>query len=259
MNKKVILILCDGMRPDAVAKVNHPYYQKLLTMASYTDNAKTVMPSVTLPCHMSLFHSVEPTRHGVTTNIYTPMVRPVNGLADVIYAEGLKTGAFYSWEELRDLNKSGSYSYTYMKTGYSYGQYASAAAVFADAMKSIEENELDFSFVYNVIPDEVGHEYGWMTTEYFDSINFSFDNIEKLIGKYGTEEYTFIITADHGGHNRIHGEDIPEDMTIPVFILGEGFGPDKKLENMTIMDIAPTICDIMGVKKDRFWEGRSYK
>ena len=47
--------------------------------ATYSLTAQTVMPSVTLPCHMSLFHSVEPLRHGTTDNVYMPQVRPVKG------------------------------------------------------------------------------------------------------------------------------------------------------------------------------------
>ena len=37
------------------------------------------------------------------------------------------------------------------------------------------------------------------------------------------EEYTVIITADHGGHDRMHGTDMAEDMTIPMFFIGADF------------------------------------
>ena len=64
---KVLLILADGMRPDALA--NLPQVEEMKKKAAYTLKADTVFPSVTLPCHMSLFHSVPPMRHGTTTNI----------------------------------------------------------------------------------------------------------------------------------------------------------------------------------------------
>ena len=79
---RTVLIVVDGMRPDAIAAM--PRVQKLLKNASYTMTATTVMPSVTLPCHMSLFHSVDPSRHGTTTNTYAPQVRPINGLCEVL-------------------------------------------------------------------------------------------------------------------------------------------------------------------------------
>ena len=57
---KTLLVIVDGMRPDALIKTEAA--RDYLAASEYTLNAKTVMPSVTLPCHMSLFHSVEPSR-----------------------------------------------------------------------------------------------------------------------------------------------------------------------------------------------------
>ena len=67
---KTVLILVDGMRPDGLQDI--PQVQNMQKNASYAMNAQTVYPSVTLPCHMSLFHSVDPERHGTTDNTYTP-------------------------------------------------------------------------------------------------------------------------------------------------------------------------------------------
>ena len=67
---KVILISVDGMRPDGFLACGNPYIEKMMESAYYTLDGKTVLPSVTLPCHMSLFHSVAPERHGITTNLY---------------------------------------------------------------------------------------------------------------------------------------------------------------------------------------------
>ena len=79
---RVLLILVDGMRPDALK--NLATAQEFAQKSIYTMEARTVFPSVTLPCHMSLFHSVDPWRHGITTNVYTPQVRPVKGLCEVL-------------------------------------------------------------------------------------------------------------------------------------------------------------------------------
>lgn len=57
MEMKVLMILVDGMRPDSIADI------QLAQNLTSTMAAKPVMPSVTLPCHMSLFHSVAPSRH----------------------------------------------------------------------------------------------------------------------------------------------------------------------------------------------------
>lgn len=119
---RVLLISVDGMRPDALVK-NH-IAQKYIKESSYTMKAASVMPSVTLPCHMSMFHSVDPGRHGTTTNYYMPQVRPVNGLCEAVAVAGKKSAFFYNWEQLRDLTRPGSLTHSFFCKGGDMGYEA---------------------------------------------------------------------------------------------------------------------------------------
>ena len=103
MNRKVILISIDGMRPDGLLQCGNPFVQELMKMGAYTLEGSSMNPSVTLPCHMSIFHSVTPDRHGMTTNTYVPMVRPVSGLFEQLRFGGKKSAMYYGWEPLRDV------------------------------------------------------------------------------------------------------------------------------------------------------------
>lgn len=71
------------------------------------------------------------------------------------------------------------------------------------------------------------------------------------------EDYTVIVTADHGGHGRGHGSDMPEDMTIPVILHGADFVPGEVLENVSIKDLAPTIAELLDTEPAEEWEGRN--
>ncbi|MEZ4556357.1 MAG: alkaline phosphatase family protein [Caldilineaceae bacterium] len=75
-----VLIMTDGMRPDALPQVDTPHLDALQARSAYTMAGSSVMPSVTLPCHTSIFHSVPPQRHGIVTNVWQPMARPLPGL-----------------------------------------------------------------------------------------------------------------------------------------------------------------------------------
>lgn len=108
MNGKVILVSMDGMRPDGVLQCGNPFVEEMMKNGSYALDARTFFPSVTLPCHMSMFHSVPPQRHGITTNDYTPPVRPINGLFEQVHAAGKTTAMYYGWEPLPDISRSGS-------------------------------------------------------------------------------------------------------------------------------------------------------
>jgi len=103
--------------------------------------------------------------------------------------------------------------------------------------------------------DKGGHDCGWMTDEYLRRVSIALDNV-KRVWEECHEEYTIVITADHGGHERSHGTEMPEDMTIPQFYIGPDFVPGKPLENVSILDTAPTIAKIMNVPVPREWEGK---
>ena len=251
--KKVILISVDGMRPDGLLACGNPYVQELMKRAYYTLDGRTVMPSVTLPCHMSLFHSVTPQRHGITTNLYLPMARPINGLFEQLHMAKKVCAIFYGWEPLRDVARPGSVKYAeYIDT---YTAESVDTLLTDRALARIETSRPDFVFLYMVDTDDKGgHDNGWMTQAYLHRLSTAVDNIRRVVEAWG-DEYTVIITADHGGHDRTHGTDLPEDMTIPMFYLGKEFEPGKQFRGGSILDIAPTIARLMDIYPADEWEG----
>ena len=255
MKQKVILISIDGMRPDGVLQCGNPLVTELMQKASYTLNARTIFPSVTLPCHMSMFHSVPAERHGITTNLYLPPVRPVNGIFEQVTQAGGTCAMFYGWEPLRDISRPGSLIYADYQNAYSADN---TDGILADkALACIHSLHPDFLFLYMVETDEKGgHDNGWMSDAYLQCISNAFDQVQKVIAAAG-DEYTILITADHGGHDRAHGTECPEDMTIPMFFYGKEFQPGKELTEVSILDLAPTITSILGIQPAREWEGKS--
>ena len=253
MENKVVLVLVDGMRPDGVMACGHPFVNTLLSESSYSLTARTVMPSVTLPCHMSLFHSVNPDRHGVTTNTYVPQVRPIEGLFDRLDKFEKKCAFFNTWEELRDLSRP-DHLHTYICINQ-HKQEDTDTKITDLAIDYIKKENPDFTFIYLGETDEVGgHSVGWMSETYLGCVNKAFKCIEK-IDQALPENYTLIVVADHGGHDRSHGTDMPEDMTIPVIIKGPGYEKNKDLGVISIKDVAPTVAKLLSVSPAKEWEG----
>nr|MBQ4318241.1 alkaline phosphatase family protein [Clostridia bacterium] len=251
---KTLLILVDGMRSDSFTDI--PSAQRILSKSAYTLNARTVIPSITLPCHMSLFHSTDPSRHGITSNVYIPMANPINGLFEVLSRSGKKCSAFYGWEELRDISRPGSLLFTYYCAGRHIGREAMNNNITDAAIDYLKNYENDFAFLYLGYTDWAGHNFGWMSDGYLTAIKNSWNNIERIIDTL-SDDYSIIITADHGGHDRSHGTEMPEDMTIPIIMLGNGVPDDISLEGASIKDIAPTIVSLLEVEPDPEWEGHS--
>jgi len=250
---KVMLILVDGMRPDAMVQMEKA--QAMLQRSAYTLQAQTVMPSVTLPCHMSLFHSVDPARHGVTTNTYMPQVRPIAGLCESLAAAGRTCAFYYNWEQLRDLSRPGSLCKSYFASLHGVGLEQANNLVAEAALNMLKTEPVDFSFVYLGWVDEAGHDHGWMSPEYMRALEESWKHIERLT-EAAPEDCVVIVTADHGGHDRTHGTELPEDMTMPIICMGGPFEAGTQLENASIKDIAPTIAKLLGSQRPREWEGK---
>lgn len=251
---KVVLIMCDGMRADFVPKTTNNFCKFFLGKSVYTLNASTTMPSVTLPCTASLFFSVPPERHGILTNIWVPQVRPVKGLVEVLKEADKSTAFIYDWENIRDLSLPGSLSYSYF---VSYGGYEKTMPrVVKETVNLLKGDSPDFIYVLLSLCDAWGHTYGFGTEKYNEAVSLVWESIE-MISKAITDDYGLVVFADHGGHERIHGHNIPEDMTIPVILYGNVFKNSVMNNDTSIIDIAPTIVEAMGVKPDIEWEGKS--
>jgi len=254
MSRKIILILSDAMRPDAVISCGHPTAKRFMDKSYYSLNAQTIMPSVTLPCHMSLFFGVPAERHGIVTNKYVPMPNPVDGLISTLAGAGKTNAMFYTWGPLRDISRSLYIAYSLQVSGSFEGYKVADDKVTEECIKYIKEKSPDFVFLYFGETDAVGHDNGWMGEEYMDAVRRSWDRIEKIDREI--DGYDIIVTADHGGHNRGHGTDMPEDMLIPIFLKGRDINPGK-FEGGSILDIAPTITSLFGIAPVTEWEGKS--
>lgn len=252
----VILIVVDGLRPDALPACGEAYAGELVRMGSSSMEARTVWPSMTLPCHMSLFLSVPPSRHGTTTNTYAPQVRPISGLCEQLRAAGKKSAFFYNWEELRDLARPSSLACSCFVSGDLHGYEKANEQITAAAVSYIGAEAPDFAFVYLGLTDSVGHDRGWMGEEYLAACRTSLGQVRRIVEQFGGD-YTIFITADHGGHARTHGSEEPEDMRIPLICIGPAFAPGSTLDRPSICDIAPTAAELLGVDPGPEWEGKS--
>ena len=257
MKKRVLLISIDGMRPDGLRSCGNPYVSELEKKCAYTYSGHSVNPSVTFPCHFSMTHSVTPQRHGILTNTYVPQVRPVKGIFEKVSDAGGISAMFYGWEPLRDIALPGSLKFaTYINA---YTQESTDTILTENCERILSAHKPDFAFLYMVETDEKGgHENGWMSEAYLARISIAIDNVKRMIERFG-DEYRVIIMADHGGHDRSHGSEMPEDMTIPFFFYGPEFTPGEVTDRtLSLLDIAPTIATLLAIPCEREWEGTAF-
>lgn len=258
--KQVILCVIDGMRPDGLQQAATPHLDQLIAQGSICWQATTVTPSVSLPCHTSMFRAVLPDRHGIRDNTWRPRLPLVPSVFDVTHRSGLGTAAFYSWEPLRDLSDPGALDAVYYRRLQEPPleddlMIARAAASYLVAYRPA------FSFVYFGATDAVGHQHGWMSAPYLAAIGRADQALGQLLttleGAGLLAETAFLVLADHGGHDHDHAAGLPEDITIPWLLSGPGVRPGYRIVSpVSVLDTAPTLLHLLGLAAPAEWQGR---
>lgn len=247
------LIMIDGLRPDAIAG-HCPTLQTVMARGAFTLRATSVMPSITLPCHTTIFHSVPPARHGITTNEWHTLARPLPGLVEMASLAGKRCAFFYNWEPLRDLSRPGQLAYSYFRD-CAYTRDGDEWVV-DEATRVIPRASLDFAFVYLGTVDTAGHDFGWMSEAYLAQAKRVDAALGHLLSALPAEGHV-LIQADHGGHERSHGTDSPEDLTIPWGVTGPRVRENHTLNSaVSLLDTAPTLAHLMDLKPHALWEGQ---
>ena len=248
--------MLDGCRPDALGPATSPAIWRLLEQGAGCLAAKSVMPSITLPCHTSLFYSLPPAVHGVVTNDWSPFAGATS-LTEAISDAGYSTMAFYTWEQLRDLAAPGTLDAVYYRRFSEEGMTAVADL----AATTIATLKPTFAFVYLEATDAAGHRFGWMSPEYMAAVAFSdraVAGVLTALEEVGILDQTFVVVmADHGGHGHTHGTDSADDMTIPVIFSGAGVRRSQIIASpVSILDVAPTLLTALGLAVPPHWQGR---
>ena len=212
------------------------------------------MPSITMPCHMSIFHSLPPSRHGMTSNTWAPMLKPIPGLVEIAHQASKRCAFFYNWEKLRDLNRPGNLSYSFFIDNV-YSDPFGDRVVLDEALRFLDQDQpCDFMFVYFGTVDTTGEAHGWMTDRYLEQVAF----VDGLLGTLTSrlpKDATILVQADHGGHDFGHGTDSKEDMTIPWIVSGPGILPLQITTQVHTMDTAATAAFALGLPIPPEWDG----
>lgn len=252
--KHVIIISYDGLRGDAVEKAPMTNLMSMMQNGSYTLSARTINYAVTLPGHASMLSGLCQSKHGVdwdVTTYYKGYSKGVD-IFDEAHAAGLKTVMIVNKEKLRQLAEPET-------TDVFKIVYGTEAVIMNTAIEQIPSG-FDLMFVHFGSPDNRGHKSGWMSNAYLKALrdgDAALGSLLAALDQYGIRDSTLIIvTADHGGHDRMHVGTVIQDLLIPWVAYGPGVLPNHELTNpVSIMDTAPTVAYALELPNESEWDG----
>lgn len=262
MQNQVIVALVDGMRPDGIAACGHPFFEKLKKESTCCLTAQTITRPITLPAHISLFTGVDQHRHTNLDNDWHPYPEKYDGILETAHAAGKKTALIITWEPLRNLGRPGSADRMDFVRGDVPGKTVEELLEFERnwtkrELDVIRSQEYDFIFYYFEMADVIGHKKGWMSPEYIRALNCAGECLEMIFDILAPNQQ-MIVLADHGGNGTVHKD--PEDpavMTIPIYCCGSAFEKGKETDKWHILDIAPTVAQLLETEIPAHYQGKS--
>lgn len=260
--KIALIITVDGLRPDAVSATNTPNLNSLISRSSYTLNAETIKPSITIPAHASLITGLRPERHNAYLDTWNESMGYIK--ADTIFCIaknlGIKTAMFVGKQKLRYLAKPGCVDH------FSSGRTPNAGTgeIAAEFSKYFKKQKPELALLHFSEPDLTGHRYGWMTEKYFEALRDVDSSIGEVIdvisATVGYDQALIVVTSDHGGKNKGHAGSYRENLRIPWVAFGDKVKRNHKIKKrLMIYDTAPTVLSALGINPPTDWDGVSIR
>lgn len=254
--RHVFIISFDGGKPSVMQQSKMPTLSALVKEGAATWNAQTIFPSSTLPSHTSMLTGVGVAKHQVLWNDWMPergMV-PVPTCLALAKKSGLVTAMFVGKTKFIHLFQPDSLS-EFSLPSYQALDVAAAAARYIVAKKP------NLCFIHFSDSDGAGHASGWGSPEQikaFEDEDRALALIKAAIEKAGIADQSAIIcSADHGGHDKTHGTNRPDDMTIPWIAWGAGIKKGVAISApVTTYDTAATALHLLGIAVPGNWDGK---
>lgn len=243
--KRVLIISIDGMRPDVLLRAKAPNLRALTQHGSFTFWAESTDLAITLPTHVSMLTGVTPDKHHITWNHDRKMdagALKVPTLFDLAKQAGYTNSMIVGKNKLCLLARPGVVDCLKALQG----SQEDSLSIARRAVEVLRKQRPHVMFVHFPAPDTVGHSLGWGSPEQVAVV----DKIDQGIGilldtlreQGGREQSLVLVTADHGGSGRSHGEKVPFSRYIPWIAVGPGI---KENYDLTLEpDLAVHVEDV---------------
>jgi predicted AlkP superfamily pyrophosphatase or phosphodiesterase len=259
---KIVLVVIDGLRPDAITPEGMPRLSGLLRRGWRAGTAATVRPSVTVAALTSLATGVSPARHGLCDASLQSLGR-IGGLKPLpqeLRRLGVETSVIAA-------QLSGSARWlagALLRLGGVTRLVPTLPApgnLMDAAIRHMARNpNPEFVVIYLNDADLAGHAWGWMSPAYLQATAAIDRALARLDLLAEDPETLVVLTADHGGGGVLpqdHDHPHPVNEAIPVGMIGGRVMPGLvSPEPVRLLDIPPTVLHGFGGTAPAEYEGR---
>ena len=227
---RVLIFSVDGLRPDVLLRAYMPRVREMCKSGSFTFWAETSREAYTLPCHVSMLTGTPSEKHGVTWNDYIEESYPnVPTLFEIAKQAGLTTAMATGKMKFIVFTKPGALDTYYLPPD----EPVTDQEVATQAVRLIRDRQPHVMFVHLANVDAAGHDFGWGSSQQIaaaEQADRAVGIVLDVLDDLNLKESTLVmLTADHGGSGKTHGEGDPRSQFIPWIAVGPGLKKDHDL------------------------------
>lgn len=260
--RRVVLVVLDGLRPDAIPRFQLPNLTALAAASAYSLLGRTVQPSVTACAMASLLTGAAPARHGLQSERFH-LPKPTGTLHPLprhLASHGLPTSAFLASMPLL-FGSIARRIAAHAGVGQAKFSGRGALDILAAARPALRDQRRGLILLHWPDADRAGHAEGWMSESYGKAAWEMDAALGALVRAVGLDdpETLFVALADHGGGGAVrthHNSAHPLDTTIPIFLAGGGVRRGELAAGATLLDVPATICWALGLPRPDSFAGR---
>jgi len=279
----LLLITVDTLRPDRVSVYSDKYLRtpnidSLATKGVVFERAFAHVP-ITLPSHASILLGLNPPSHGVRDNARFRVRPELTSLAEILKSEGYSTAAFVGafpldsrfglnqgfdlYDDLFPAQPSLPFTFSERR----------AEVVINSALDWLRKQNLPWFCWLHLwdphspyFPPEA-YLKRFPEDLYSGEVAYVDDQIGRLLAFLKEHQWLtrtlIIFTADHGESLGEHGElthsffIYNSTIWVPLIISGPSIKPGRVAEFVSHVDLFPTVCDLLRIKKPEWLEGSS--
>lgn len=262
--RRAIVVVLDGLRPDAIDRFALPHLTALMASSAWTRGARTVDPSITVAAMASLLTGVPPGEHGIRTDRFRlPRRRtlPIHPLPQVLAEADFPSSAFLSTLPAihRVLARRVIHSLGPVDVHFAGHR---AAESLAAARGTLATQRRGLVLLHWPDADDAGHDHGWMSAPYAAgarALDAALGDLLRALELSSDPTTLLVVTADHGGGGRAardHESDHPADHTIPLILAGAGIQAGPLAGPVSLLDVPATVLLALGVPIPETYAGR---
>lgn len=261
--RRVVLVVLDGLRPDAIPRFQLPHLTALAGESAYTLLGRTVQPSVTACAMASLLTGAAPERHGLQSERFH-LPKPKGALHPLprhLAAHGLPTSAFLASMPLL-FGSIARRIAAHAGVGQAKFSGRGALDILAAARPALRDQRRGLILLHWPDADRAGHAEGWMSESYGKAaweMDAALGALVRAVDLTDPETL-FVALADHGGGGAVrthHNSTHPLDTTIPIFLSGGAVRRGELVTGATLLDVPATVCWALGLPQPESFAGRA--